>query len=74
MTSIEIGQLLRAVRKKSGLTQLMLAKMAGVGKTVVFDMEKGKATVQLDSLLKVLEVLNIQLKLLSPIASIGEDS
>ena len=74
MTSIEIGQLLRAVRKKSGLTQLMLAKMAGVGKTVVFDIEKGKATVQLDSLLKVLEVLNIQLKLLSPIASIGEDN
>ncbi len=37
-------------RKKSGLKQKGLAQLAGVGKIVVFDIEKGKETVQLDAL------------------------
>lgn len=53
----------RYYRKQSGLSQQGLAQLAGVGKTVVFDIEKAKATVQLNSLLKVLEVLNISLVL-----------
>ena len=46
--------------------QQELAKFAGVGKTVVFDIEKGKETVQLNPLLKVLGVLNIQIKFETP--------
>lgn len=61
-----ISEAIRYFRKRSGLSQLELARIAGVGKTVVFDIEKGKETVQLNSLLKVLDVLNIKIKLETP--------
>ena len=63
----ELGKIVFSHRKKSGLTQKQLADLAGVGKTVVFDIEKGKATVQMNSLLKVLAVLNITVELKSPL-------
>lgn len=59
----ELGEIIRFHRKKLGLTQIELALEAGVGKTVVFDIEKGKETVQVDTLRKVLSVLNIRVKL-----------
>lgn len=62
MNTIEMGQKLRIRRKQAGLTQAQLALLANVAKTVVFDLEKGKTTVQLNSILKVLAVLNMQLK------------
>ncbi len=74
MTSSEIAKIVHYCRKQSGLSQQELAKLAGVGKTVVFDIEKGKETVQLNTLLKVLDVLNIQMKLETPIALIGENN
>lgn len=67
MTPEEFGKIVFFHRKKSGLTQKQLADLAGVGKTVVFDVEKGKATVQMNSLLKVLAVLNITVELKSPL-------
>jgi HTH-type transcriptional regulator/antitoxin HipB len=66
MTSLEIAKMVRYFRKQSGLSQLQLAQLAGVGKTVVFDVEKGKATVQLDSLFKILDVLNIKMEFKTP--------
>lgn len=62
-----LGGIVKYHRKKSGLTQERLAVLAGVGKTVVFDIEKGKTSIQLDTLQKVLNVLNIQLHLESPL-------
>jgi len=53
-------------RKAAGLSQLQLAEMAGVGKTVIFNIEKGKETIQLDTLRKILAVLNIKVQLTSP--------
>lgn len=61
------GLVVRYHRKKSGLSQQALARMAGVGKTVVYDVEKGKETVQLDTLRKILGVLNIAISLDSPL-------
>jgi HTH-type transcriptional regulator / antitoxin HipB len=66
ITSPEIAKTIRYFRKQSGLSQQELAQLAGVGKTVIFDIEKGKITVRLDTLLKVLDVLNIQLKFEKP--------
>ena len=63
----EIAQMIRYFRKRSGLSQLQLAQLAGVGKTAVFDAEKGKETLQLDTLLKILSVLNIRLNFTTPI-------
>lgn len=45
-------------RKRSGLTQLELAEMAGVGKNMVYELESGKQSVRLDNLLRILRVLS----------------
>lgn len=74
MTVNEIGNTVLLLRKRSGLTQKQLADLSGVGKTVVFDIEKGKETVQLNSLLKVFSALNIEIKLLNPILHLLEKS
>ncbi len=66
MNSTEMGNMLRYCRRQSGLSQLQLAKLAGVGKTAVFDIENGKETVQFDTLLKIFEVLNIRVKFETP--------
>jgi len=62
-----LAELIRKHRKLAGLSQLQLAEMAGVGKTAVFDLEKGKETIQLDTLRKILVVLNIKVQLISPL-------
>lgn len=64
---LALSEIIHFHRKRAGLTQLELAKLAGIGKTAIFDLEKGKATVQLSTLLAVLHVLNIQIILESPI-------
>ncbi|MBL7112078.1 MAG: helix-turn-helix transcriptional regulator [Bacteroidales bacterium] len=62
-----LASIIRKHRKAAGLSQLQMAEMAGVGKTVVFDIEKGKETVRLDTLRKILSVLNIKAELTSPL-------
>lgn len=59
----KLSDIIKFHRKKAGLTQKELADLSGLGKTVIFDIEKGKETVQFNSLLKVLKVLNIKLKI-----------
>ena len=63
----EIPELVRMHRKKSALSQSALASLAGVGKTVIFDLEHGKMTIQLDTLIRILSALNIEMKLYSPL-------
>jgi HTH-type transcriptional regulator/antitoxin HipB len=68
MNSIkEICTIVRYHRKKAGLSQHELARLAGVGKTAVFDVEKGKESIQLDTLWKILRVLNISVRFDSPL-------
>jgi y4mF family transcriptional regulator len=62
-----LATLVRQHRKQSGLSQQELAKYAGVGKTVVYDIEHAKKSIQLNTLLKVLKVLNIHIQLSSPL-------
>ncbi len=62
-----LAEIVRKHRKAAGLSQLQLSEMAGVGKTVVFDLEKGKATIRLDTVRKILSVLNIKVRLKSPL-------
>jgi HTH-type transcriptional regulator / antitoxin HipB len=63
----ELGNYIRTHRKMSGLTQVQLAEMVGVGKSVIYDLEKGKETVRLSTLIKILSGLNIKVKLQSPL-------
>lgn len=68
--SKELTTIIRMHRKAANLTQLQLAELAelaGIGKTVVFDIEKGKETVKLNTLRKILKVLNIEIQLTSPL-------
>lgn len=62
-----LSQLIRSHRKKAGLTQARLATLAGVGKTVVWDLEHGKESVQWDTLQKLFQVLNITVAFHSPL-------
>lgn len=43
MPTHEIANLVHYYRKQSGLSQQELARLAGVGKTVIYDIEKGKS-------------------------------
>ena len=63
----DLKTIVRQHRRLSGLSQARLAKLAGVGKTVIFDIEHGKESVQFDTLKKVLGALNVEIILQSPI-------
>lgn len=73
MNQVKIGKMIHFHRKKSGLSQEELAKLAGLGKTVIFDIEKGKLTIRLKTLLKVLEVLNIKIEFQSSLMNLFEE-
>ena len=67
MTSIrsaqQLGDALRAARKQLGLTQPQLALAAGVGVRFIVDLEAGKATVQLQQVLRVIDALGGELEI-----------
>lgn len=67
--SQKLAQILKEHRKQGKLTQQQLALIAGVGKSSIFDLEHGKSSVQLDTLLKIIEVLNIELEIKTPLGS-----
>ena len=76
-TTLKVGRIVRFHRKEAGLSRINLADIAGVGKTVVYDIENGKETVRLNTLLKVLGALNISIYLDSPLMKrfeAGDDS
>ena len=56
-----LGLAVRKKRKADGLTQQELAAIAMVGVRFVSDLENGKPTVQLLSVLRVLKALGLQL-------------
>jgi len=58
-----IGQIIRKVRKKLGVTQSDLALSAGTGLRFIIELEKGKPTCQIGKVLQTLQVLGIQLQL-----------
>ncbi|MCE5346121.1 MAG: helix-turn-helix domain-containing protein [Bacteroidales bacterium] len=66
MQSRELAEVIRMHRKAAKLSRVHLAELAGVGKTVIYDIEKGKESVQLDTLRKILKALNIKIVLTSP--------
>ncbi len=63
----KISKIVLFHRKKSGLTRNQLADLAGVGKTAIYDIEKGKETIRFSTLQKVLKALNINIIFTSPL-------
>ncbi|MYD98317.1 MAG: helix-turn-helix transcriptional regulator [Gammaproteobacteria bacterium] len=66
-SSETVGEVVRYHRRRAGLSQHGLAELAGVGKTSVFDVEKGKRTTRLATLMAVFRVLNIDVQLDGPL-------
>ena len=60
-----IGKHIKAVRKRSGLTQLEFSSRAGVGLRFIRDLEQGKPSVRLDKVNQVLKFLGHHLEVVS---------
>ena len=65
-----ISEIVLFHRKKSGLSRNQLADLAGVGNTVIYDIEKGKETIRFSTLQKVLKALNIKIAFKSPLMEV----
>ena len=59
---MDIGEYIRAKRKLHRLTQVELAERSGVGVRFVRELERGKATVQLDKVNQVLSLFGEELR------------
>lgn len=62
-----MAEIIKMHRKAARLSRAQLAEMSGVGKTVIYDIEKGKESIRLNTLRKLLKVLNIKIELTSPL-------
>ena len=62
MAKADISEMLVAYREKRGLTQKQLADELGVSQQVVSHIESGSNNITVDTLLRILEILNISLK------------
>jgi transcriptional regulator with XRE-family HTH domain len=62
-----LAHLIRLHRKAAGLSRVELALFAGVGKTLIYDLEHGKDSIRFDTLQKVLQILNISVIFDSPL-------
>ena len=60
-----IGQFVARVRKEQHVTQLELSQAANVGRRFVVELEKGKDTLQVGKMLKVLDTLGVDMRLLA---------
>lgn len=67
MNLATIGNIIRFHRKQAGLPQKELADLAGIGKTAVFDLEKGRNNFRIETLLKICSILNIELEFEGPL-------
>jgi len=56
------GEIVRAYRKKQGVTQVQLAAIANTGARFIGDLENGKPTVQLNKALRVAKILGIKIE------------
>lgn len=57
----DLGKIVRNARKLQKLSQDDLAGMAGTGRRFIVDLEKGKQTLQLGKVLRVLRTLGVSL-------------
>lgn len=70
-TAEDLGRLIRDQRKRQGLRQTDLAAIIGASHVFVGNVEKGKPSVQLGRVLRLLDELGLELRLSVPDA---EDS
>ncbi len=60
---MEIGKIIKELRKKAKITQVELAERVGVGLRFIRDLEQGKHTVRLDKVNQVLKFFGYHLEI-----------
>jgi HTH-type transcriptional regulator / antitoxin HipB len=60
-TSLEMGQVIRRVRRERNLTQTELALRANVARGALQKLEEGRGTVNLETVFKILQTLSLDL-------------
>ncbi|MEX5747521.1 helix-turn-helix domain-containing protein [Massilia sp. X63] len=60
-STVQLGKIARAARKKQGLTQLDVAGLAGKSNRFLIDLERGKETLQMQMVIDVLTLLGLEL-------------
>ena len=69
----QIGQLIKATRRRLGVTQKALAFTSGTGLRFIIELEQGKPTCQWGKALTVLQTLGVTLELRPPPETPGPD-
>lgn len=70
-SSVELGELVKAVRRSQGLLQTDLAGLSGTGNRFVVDLERGKPTLQLQKVLDMLDLLGLEVQVAPKPASLA---
>ena len=69
--SLDLGAVIRAERKRLGVTQKELAMAAGTGLRFLIELEKGKPTARVEGVFKVLQALGLKLNIALPTGGEG---
>ena len=69
-----VGRIIRHHRDHLGLTRARLSMFSGVSETAIYDVERGKPSVRLDTVSKLLEVLNVAVRFESPLMDLLDDA
>ena len=67
MTSLEIGRAVEYHRRRARITRKQLSMMCGLSQSAIYHVEKGRSTMQLNSLQNVLQALNMELVIQGPL-------
>lgn len=67
MQAEDLASLIEFHRKRAGLSQIHLAEMAGISRSVVQDVEAGKGRITWHNLQSILAVLNLTLEPSGPL-------
>jgi HTH-type transcriptional regulator / antitoxin HipB len=62
-TPKQLGNAVRRARRKLGFSQIELGDRAGLRQATISDIEAGKTGARLDSILKVLAILGLELRI-----------
>ncbi len=66
MDMSQLGRVVMYHRKRVKLSRNKLSRLANVSPSVIYDIEKGKRTVQVDSVMRLLNALNMSLDVTGP--------
>ncbi len=58
---MELGSFIKTFRESQNMTQLDVAGLANTGNRLIVDIEKGKPTVQIQMILKIIDLLGLEI-------------